>query len=102
MNGDEPDCTWKFEAFESAKEGQPVQLWFNNLPEDHRELIKDTLGVLQVTPRSDWEESENYDPLVGEADISEIRFDPIICASGKFYYRIYGIFDEDEGSYIFL
>lgn len=92
-----------FLAFESAEDGQPVQSWFNNLPADHRDAIKDRLSYLQVMPRSDWDEPF-FDPLMGEGgEISEIRFDPIKCIRGKFYYRIYGFFGlEEEESYKFL
>ncbi len=103
MNSEDQDCKWTFLDFESADEGQPVQSWFNSLPEDHRDEVKDRLGFLQVTPRSLWDEPF-FDPLVGEGgEISEIRFDPIKCIRGKFYYRIYGFFGlEEEESYKFL
>lgn len=99
---DQEECRCKFEAFESPELGKPVQTWFNSLLEDHRDHIKETLAVMQVMPWSDWDESENYDPLIGEGGISEIRFAEIISEQGKFCYRIYGFFDEAEGSYIFL
>ena len=103
MDSEEQDCKWTFLGFESAKEGKPVQSWFNGLPEDHRDEIKDRLGILQVTPRADWEELF-FDPLIGEGGIiSEIRFDGITDSSGKFVYRIYGYFGpEEEESYKFL
>src|SRR6266849_5781757 len=99
MSDEVADCVWTFLGFESAKEGQPVQKWFDGLPLDHLDEVKDRLGVLQVLPRSDWDEPY-FDPLIGEGGISEIRFDAIKCVKGKFYYRIYGFF-EDE-AYIFL
>jgi hypothetical protein len=102
MNSDEQDFKWVFLGFESAEEGQPVQGWFNNLIEDHRDIVKDLLGFLQVLPRSGWEDPF-FDPLPGEGGISEIRFAPIKCLRGKFYYRIYGFFDSElEESYNFL
>jgi hypothetical protein len=103
MNSDDQDCKWTFLDFESAAEGTPVQSWFDSLPEDHRDEVKDRLGFLQVTPRSDWDEPY-FDPLVGEGgEISEIRFDPIKGVRGKFHYRIYGYFGlEEEESYKFL
>ena len=102
MNSEEQDSKWAFFGFESAREGQPVQVWFGNLREDHRDLVKDRLSYLQVTPRSDWDEP-HFDPLPGAGGISEIRFDPIRCLAGKFYYRIYGFFGtEEEESYNFL
>ncbi len=102
MDSEELGAKWTFLGFESAKEGQPVQVWFNNLSLDHRDEVKDRLAYLQVTPRSDWDEPF-FDPLEGEGGISEIRFDPIKCVRGKFYYRIYGFFaPEEEESYNFL
>ena len=102
MNSEEKDCRWKFLGFESPKEGRPVQFWFENLAEGHRDEITDRLAFLQVTPRDDWEEPF-FDPLIGEGGISEIRFYPIKCLQGKFYYRIYGFFGaEEEESYKFL
>src|SRR6267142_1341516 len=103
MHSEDRDCKWIFLAFESAKEGRPIQVWFDGLPEDHRDEVKDRLGFLQVTPRSDWDDPY-FDPLDGEGgEISEIRFDAIKCVKGKFYYRIYGFFGlEEEESYKFL
>ncbi|SRR5258708_37098889 len=103
MNWEDRDCKWTFLAFESIKDGKPVQVWFDGLPEDHRDEVRDRLGFLQVIPRSDWDDPY-FDPLNGEGgEISEIRFDPIKCAKGKFYYRIYGFFGlEEEESYKFL
>ena len=60
MNSEDQDCKWTFLDFESADEGQPVQSWFNSLPEDHRDEVKDRLGFLQVTPRSLWDEPFLY------------------------------------------
>jgi hypothetical protein len=102
MSDDFSENRWAFHGFESSREGRPVQVWWDSLPDDHRYYLKDKLAELQVTPRSEWEEPD-FDPLVGEAGISEIRFDPIECEKGKFfYYRIYGFFVEGEESYIFL
>ena len=103
MNGEYRDCKWTFLAFESEKDGQPVQSWYDSLTEDHRYIVKDTLSFLQVTPRVGWDEPY-FDALAGEGgEISEIRFEPIVCVRGKFYYRIYGFFGlEEEESYKFL
>src|SRR6266849_4773079 len=102
MSDEVADCVWTFLGFESAKEGQPVQKWFDGLPLDHLDEVKDRLGLLQVLPRSDWDEPY-FDPLIGEGGISEIRFDTIRCVRGKFNYRIYGFFGlEEEESYNFL
>jgi len=95
---------WTFLSFESAKEGKPIQSWFDGLPEDHRDAVKDILATLQVTRRCDWEEPL-FDPLIGEGgEISEIRVVPVIVGpEGRFVYRIYGFFgEEDEESYKFL
>lgn len=97
------DCKWRFEAFESAEENSPVQSWFDSLPENHRDHIKETLAFLQVTPRAYWEETPNFDPLIGAGGISEIKLDPLMSGEGRFYYRMYGFFGpEEEGSYRFL
>jgi len=103
MNSEDQGCKWTFLDFESADEGKPVQSWFDGLPEDHSDEVKDRLSFLQVTPRSDWDDPY-FDPLSGEGgEISEIRFDPVKCVRGKFYYRIYGFFGaEEEESYKFL
>jgi len=102
MDFEEQDCRWVFLGFESPKEGQPVQFWFDNLTEEHRDAIKDQLAFLQVTPRAIWEEPF-FDPLIGEEGISEIRFVPIKSLLAKFYYRIYGFFGaEEEETYKFL
>jgi hypothetical protein len=102
MDYQEQDSWWLFLSFESDDEGQPVQVWFDNLFPEHLDLVKDRLSYLQVTPRSDWDEPY-FDPLIGAGGISEIRFDRILCARGKFYYRIYGYFGpEEEESYNFL
>lgn len=99
MSDEVKDCISGFLGFESAKEGQPVQTWFDGLPPEHLDEVKDRLAALQVLPVSDWEDPL-FDPLHGEGGISEIRFDKIICIRGKFYYRIYGFFDEE--AYVFL
>jgi hypothetical protein len=96
---------WSFYGFESPREGRPVQAWIGQIRvdrlDDHLFAIKDQLAMLQVTPRSEWDQPL-FDPLWGEGGISEIRFDPIKCERGKFYYRIYGVFDEESAAYIFL
>jgi len=105
MNSEEQGCRWTFLGFESLGEGQPVQFWFDKLTEEHRDEIKDVLAFLQVTPRAEWEElpGHPFDPLIGEGGISEIRFKPIKCLRGIFYYRIYGFFGaRQEESYKFL
>jgi Phage derived protein Gp49-like (DUF891) len=101
MRDETVEYRWAFFGFESTAEGQPVQAWLDALPGDHLDEIKDRLAVLQVMPRSDWDEPF-FDPLTGEGGISEIRFDPIKCQKGKFYYRIYGVFEEEETRYTFL
>jgi hypothetical protein len=102
MNNEDQDCRWAFRGFESPKEGQPVQFWYDHLPVEHHDEIKDLLAFLQVTPRVQWEEPL-FDPLIGEGGISEIRCAEIKCLQGKFYYRIYGYFGaEEEESYNFL
>src|SRR2546429_2678605 len=91
MNSEDQDCKWTFLDFESADEGQPVQSWFNSLPEDHRDEVKDRLGFLQVTPRSLWDEPF-FDPLVGEGgEISEIDRKST-CLNSSHGYISYAVF----------
>lgn len=101
MSDQDSEIRWSFHGFLSSKEGRPVQVWLDGLPPDHLDSVKDRLAELQVMPRSEWEEPF-FDDLIGEGGISEIRFDFIKCERGKFYYRIYGLFEEEQVRYIFL
>lgn len=105
MNDELPHGEVRFFHFESAKDGRPVQDWFNNLFADHRDEVKDRLSYLASLPSGAWEDPL-FDPLIGEGGISEIRFKEIKCVRGKFCYRIYGFFGQEdeqgEESYNFL
>src|ERR1700683_1903902 len=98
---------WEFLAFESVAEGHPVQEWFNNLPEDHREEIIDLLDYVRNTTGRPWPK-KIFDPLKGEGGISEIKPANIPCLrDGKvkvITYRMYGFFGPPghEHTYTFL
>ena len=94
---------WEFLGFESFSEGQPTQAWFDNLPEDDRFEIVHLLSWLRVRTKHRWTLPE-FDPLEGEAGISEIRVPEIRTAEGSVFYRIYGVRGtrELERSYVFL
>jgi hypothetical protein len=100
------ELRWSFKGFESAREGQPLQEWIAQLKADllqeHLYAIKDQLAEMQVMPRDDWGQPL-FDELEGEGGISEIRIiPPIYSDENAFHYRIYGVFDEESVSYIFL
>lgn len=102
MKHEDGGFRWEFLSFESPKEGKPIQEWYDNLIDGHRDKVRDTLNFLQFMQRSEWDRPE-FDPLIGEDWISEIRFEKIIDVTGKFYYRIYGYFAGDDAeSYNFL
>jgi hypothetical protein len=98
---------WRFLCFKSEREGNPVQKWFDGLPDEAQEEIRDLLGYLRVKTKSKWEEPE-FDPLKGEGGISELRPSPILREESgkvrKYTCRIYGFFGpkEYEHSYTFL
>jgi hypothetical protein len=92
---------WTFLGFESAHEGQPVQSWFDGLPETDRDEIIDVLVQLQNAINRLWRRPE-FDPLEGEGGISEIRIPDIRSSKGVAYYRIYGYFGPSEREYTFL
>lgn len=101
------DERWTFLGFESDGEGQPVQTWFNQLVPEDREAIAATLVYLQFSPRSAWEDLGEFDPLVGEKWISEIRILPVIKrmqdgVPRKFAYRLYGDFIPNMWEYTLL
>lgn len=88
----------QFLAFKSAREGEPVQDWLNQIRagglDEHIVEIRDRIVQLEYTPASEWDEPF-FDPLIGEEGISEIRVKEIRCLRGKFCYRMYGVFDGD-------
>src|SRR6267143_3117708 len=92
---------WVFWGFESTAEGQPVQSWFNGLPENDRYEILDLLNTLANVIDRLWRRPE-FDPLEGAGGISEIRVPEIRSESGSMTYRIYGYFGPDDRQYCFL
>jgi hypothetical protein len=100
------DWRWTFRGFESVQEGRPIQIWFDELPEDAKYEIVDLLNFLQKVTDKRWRKPE-FDPLQGAGGISEIRPQDIpIESNGKLVgiatYRIYGYFGPGEGVYTFL
>jgi hypothetical protein len=92
---------WTFLGFESAQDGRPVQVWYDRLPETHKEEIRDLLLYLEKAPSRLWRRPE-FDPLIGAGGISEIRAPEIRHAGGSVIYRIYGYFGPGEHEYTFL
>ena len=80
---------WEFLGFESAAEGQPVQVWFNSLPDEAKDEIIDLIQHLRTATSTLWRRPE-YDPLDGEGGISELRPTNIRTEQGTVTYRIYG------------
>jgi len=100
--------TWVFMGYQSAEEGQPVQAWFDSLPEDDQYEIIQILNYLRSFPVC-WDQVEikEFDPLAGEGGISEIRVIPEIRReengiTKRITYRIYGVFGPNAGEYTFL
>jgi hypothetical protein len=98
---------WEFYAFQSKAEGCPVQMWFDGLPQDHRDEITDLLDYVRNTTGRPWPDKV-YDPLEGAGGISEIKVENIPYErDGKLVevtYRIYGFFGpkERKHTYTFL
>lgn len=90
---------WQFLGFESVEEGQTVQVWYNGLPEEVKDEIRDLLTYLGKMTDRLWRKPE-FDGLAGAGGISELR------PYGKIEsetYRIYGFFPRDRPhTYIFL
>jgi len=107
VNGGIITWRWQFLAFKSKAEGQPVQIWFDALPEDDKYEITDLLDYLQKVTDRLWPEAV-FDPLKGAGGISEIKIPDIRCfRDGKvksITYRIYGFFGPKGyiHSYTFL
>jgi len=96
---------WVFLAFESQAEGNPVQNWFDRLPEEDRYEITDLLDNLQKVNDRLWPK-EVYNALRGEGGISEIRIPNLKrFRDGRVQiitYRIYGFFGPFQQCYTFL
>lgn len=86
-------------------EGRPVQSWYDNLPEDAKDEIRDLLNYLQKLTSSLWRRPE-FDELDGAGGISELRPPDITLeVAGELEtltFRIYGYFGPTEGVYTFL
>jgi hypothetical protein len=99
------DWRWRFLGFESAQDGQPVQEWFDQLPEDAKYEIVDLLNTLQKVTDRLWRRPE-FDPLIGAGGISELRPGDILLNSGEKLelatYRMYGYFGPGSGVYTLL
>jgi hypothetical protein len=80
---------WEFLGFESVAEGQPVQAWFNSLPDEAKDEIVDLVQHLRTATSTLWRRPE-FDPLQGEGGISELRPANVRTEQGTATYRIYG------------
>jgi len=93
---------WKWFGFESRQEGCVAQDWFNGLDIDAQLEILNMIGHLRVLPGGKWSRPD-YDPLLGEGGISELRPKDVRTAEGNKTYRIYGVREyPDKHSYTFL
>jgi hypothetical protein len=94
---------WQFLGFESVEEGRPVQHWYDGLPEEVKDEIRDLLDYLGKITDKLWRKPE-FDPLRGAGGISELRPDKVsVERNGRIEtetYRIYGFFRQR--TYIFL
>lgn len=77
-----------------------MQDWFDRLPEEDQDEVRDLMGWLQNQTSHTWHKPE-FDPLEGEGGISEIRID-LRSAGRPSFYRIYGFFGPTKGTYTFL
>ena len=98
---------WTFLGFESLKEGRPVQTWFDGLPEEEKDEIRDTLVYLEKIIDRRWPEA-SYDPLSGAGGISEIKVPEFRRLRHglvqRITLRIYGFFgpNSQKSAYTFL
>jgi hypothetical protein len=86
-----------FAGYVSEAGGWLVQEWYDGLPEEERDEIKDTLNYLARLHPSQWRRPE-FDKL--ESPLHEIG-----CKANakKHWIRIYGVFDKKQrGRFIFL
>jgi hypothetical protein len=70
-------------------EGRVVQEWHDGLIEDAQIEILNMVLHLAILPMGLWERPD-FDPLVGEGGISELRPKDIRSNTGNSVYRIYG------------
>lgn len=98
---------WSFLGFKSLTEGEPVQVWFDALSDDEKDVIRDTLVYLENTTDRLWPK-ESFDPLVGAGGISEVKFAEFRDLRNgeiqRITLRIYGFFGprDRKCSYTFL
>jgi len=85
-----------------------VQAWFDSLPEDVKDEIRDLIRHLEKVTDSLWRRPE-FDGLRGERDISELRPSDVSVEIGgtieTFTCRIYGFFgpkNQKNDIYTFL
>src|ERR1700686_5192659 len=101
------EWVWTFLGFESDAEGRPVQVWFDSLSQDDRDMLLDTLLYLEKAIGRRWPE-KLYNPLKGAGGISEIRVPEFRGIRNgtlqRITLRIYGFFGPREfvDSYTFL
>ncbi len=74
---------WRFFGIEWSSTGRPVQEWFDSLPDDAKDEVRDTIGYLQQLPIVAWKKPK-FDRLGGE-EICEVRLE-----TQSHTYRIYG------------
>lgn len=90
---------WQFLGFESVEEGRPVQVWFDGLPEEVKDEIRDLLDYLGKLTGKLWRRPE-FDGLVGAGGVSELRPQEVsVERNGNIEtetYRIYGFFPQDR------
>ena len=92
---------WTFLSFQSTEDGKPIQEWYDRLPRDHKVEVASLLQYVQKLTRSAWGRPF-FDPLEGEAGISEIIVPDIRDERGVAYYRIYGYRGPEQQQYTFL
>jgi len=107
MNAAE-EWEWRFVCFKSRREPNPVQEWFDGLPDEVQDEIRDLLQHLRVKINSKWQRPA-FDPLVREGGIiSELRPRQVPCEENgevrTYTCRIYGFFGPKghKHSYTFL
>ena len=80
------DPLWTFHGYVTAAGGQEVQDWFDELQDEAKDEVRDTLAYLEHLPQHLWRKPE-YFPL-GDG-LSELRFKSNVLNKT---IRIYGFF----------
>jgi len=92
----------KFYGIDVRGEGRVILAWYGSLHPNAQDEILNLLLQLESLPMGLWARPE-FDPLVGEGGISELRADEVSTESGVAFYRIYGWKGfPDSHSYTFL